>query len=111
MVGSKAHNLMRMARRGLPVPPGFVLGTGVCRAYLEHGPAALKDLDEVLERELDALGARTGRRFGDPKRPAPRVGALRRRSLDAGHDGDGAQHRTDASNAAGPASPDRQPAT
>ena len=31
MVGSKAHNLMRMARRDLSVPPGFVLGTGLCR--------------------------------------------------------------------------------
>jgi len=69
MVGSKAHNLMRMARRGLLVPPGFVLGTGVCRAYLDEGPAALAGLDEVLERELEALGTRTNRRFGDPKRP------------------------------------------
>ena len=69
MVGSKAHNLMRMGRRGLSVPPGFVLGTGLCRAYLDCGPAALDGLEEVLERELEGLGARTGRNFGDPKRP------------------------------------------
>lgn len=69
MVGSKAHNLMRMARRGLSVPPGFVLGTGLCRAYLDRGPDALVGLDEVLARALEDLGARTGRRFGDPKRP------------------------------------------
>jgi pyruvate,orthophosphate dikinase len=69
MVGSKAHNLMRMARRGLLVPPGFVLGTGFCRAYLDQGLAALAGLDDVLARELEALGARTNRRFGDPKRP------------------------------------------
>jgi len=69
MVGSKAHNLMRMARRGLSIPPGFVLGTGLCRAYLDRGPAALHGLDAVLERELEGLGARTGRHFGDPKRP------------------------------------------
>ncbi len=69
IVGSKAHNLMRMARRGLPVPPGFVLGTDLCRAYLHRGPAALEGLDEVLVRELDRLGQRTGRIFGDGKRP------------------------------------------
>ncbi len=69
IVGSKAHNLMRMAGRGLPVPPGFVLGTNLCRAYLDRGASALDGLDDTLARELDALGARTGRRFGDPKRP------------------------------------------
>ena len=69
MVGSKAHNLMRMGRRGLSVPPGFVLGTGLCRAYLDHGSAALDGLEDVLQRELEGLGACTGRLFGDPKRP------------------------------------------
>lgn len=69
MVGSKAHNLMRLARRGLPVPQGFVLGTGLCRAYLDRGPEALAGLDEALEREIDQLGTRTGRHFGDPKHP------------------------------------------
>jgi len=69
IVGSKAHNLMRMAQRGLPVPPGFILGTGFCRAYLEHGALALEGVDELLESELDALGARMGRHFGDAKRP------------------------------------------
>jgi len=68
-VGSKAHNLMRMARIGLPVPAGFVLGTELCRAYLAHGPAALEGLDRILERELAALGTVTGTMFGDPRRP------------------------------------------
>lgn len=69
MVGSKAHNLMRMARRGLPVPPGFVLGTSLCRDYLARGDKALAGLGDVLERELEHLASTTGRRFGDPKRP------------------------------------------
>jgi len=69
VVGSKAHNLMRMACRGMPVPPGFVFGTDLCRAYLSRGEAALAGLDAVLERELQQLGVATGRRFGDPKRP------------------------------------------
>jgi len=69
IVGSKAHNLMRMARQGLPVPPGFVLSTAVCRDYLEHGPASLASLDAVVGRELGRLGSLTGRYFGDARRP------------------------------------------
>jgi pyruvate, orthophosphate dikinase len=68
-VGSKAHNLMRLAACGLPVPPAFVLGTEICRDYLRRGAAALTGLADVLDRELRELGARTGRRFGDAKRP------------------------------------------
>ena len=68
-VGSKAHNLMRIARRDLPIPPAFVLTTSVCRNYLKHGAAALEGLDEVLDRELSQLGKITGRRFGDPRCP------------------------------------------
>lgn len=68
-VGSKAYNLMRMARRGLPVPPGFVFGTNLCRAYLSRGDAALANIDVVLERELEQLATATGRRLGDSKRP------------------------------------------
>lgn len=68
-VGSKAHNLMVMARSGLPVPPGFVLGTGLCRAYQELGADALGALESVLADEMAALGKALGRRFGDVKRP------------------------------------------
>lgn len=68
-VGSKAHNLMLMAQHGLPVPPGFVLSTDLCRAFTEHGAEALDGLDRVLDSELDRLGTHIGRRFGDLKRP------------------------------------------
>jgi len=68
-VGSKAYNLMVMAQHGLPVPPGFVLGTQVCRNYLGHGLHALDGLDVVLAAELDRIGSLMGRHFGDAKRP------------------------------------------
>ena len=69
LVGSKAHHLMRIARCGLPVPPGFVFPSQLCRDYLRHGPAALEGIDEILVRELDHLGTLTGRGFGDARRP------------------------------------------
>jgi pyruvate,orthophosphate dikinase len=68
-VGSKAHNLMRLAGRGLSVPPAFVLGTEICRDYLRRGATALEGLEAVLGRELQQLGVRTARHFGDVKRP------------------------------------------
>jgi pyruvate,orthophosphate dikinase len=68
-VGSKAHNLMRLAQRGLPVPPAFVLGTEICRDYLKRGAAALEGLDGILNCELQQLGGLIGRYFGDAKRP------------------------------------------
>lgn len=69
VVGSKALNLMIMAQAGLPVPPGFVLSTELCRAYMEQGPGILSALKAVLTEELEALEKQTNRRFGDPKRP------------------------------------------
>jgi pyruvate,orthophosphate dikinase len=69
IVGSKAHNLMRMAACGLPVPPGFVIGTQICRDYLRRGPEALVGLPDVLKGELDRLGVRSGRQIGDTRRP------------------------------------------
>ena len=69
VVGAKAYNLMRIARRGLSIPPAFVLTTSLCRDYLKNGPAALEGLDEVLDRELTWLGTIAGRHFGDPRCP------------------------------------------
>src|SRR5512135_1859163 len=33
VVGNKGANLIRMAEAWLPVPPGFVLPTSLCRSY------------------------------------------------------------------------------
>jgi len=68
VIGGKAQGLMRMASLGLPVPPAVVIGTRWCAPVLQHG-----GLPEALRNELpDALAwlqQRTGRAFGDPRRP------------------------------------------
>jgi len=67
-MGSKAHGLMRLARLGLNVPPAFVLGTEICRSYLDGGK--LPDgTRELLARGLRELEAATGRGFGRERRP------------------------------------------
>ncbi|GGZ43922.1 pyruvate, phosphate dikinase [Streptomyces poonensis] len=68
LLGGKGANLAEMTRLGLPVPPGFVITTEACRAFLATGgePAGL--WREVSGR-LEALEAAAGRRLGQPDDP------------------------------------------
>ncbi|HEX8940544.1 MAG TPA: pyruvate, phosphate dikinase [Candidatus Limnocylindrales bacterium] len=68
LVGGKAANLNVMATElGLPVPPGFVVTTAACRAFLAEGwPAGL---DEQLRAHMARVEAVVGRRFGDASDP------------------------------------------
>ncbi|HVN44401.1 MAG TPA: PEP/pyruvate-binding domain-containing protein [Steroidobacteraceae bacterium] len=68
-VGSKAWGLLRMTRRGLRVPPAFVLGTAVCRDFLARGGALSDEVHGMLEAGLGRLADATGQRFGDARRP------------------------------------------
>ncbi len=69
LVGGKAANLAVMLgpELGLPVPPGFVVTTEACRAYLAGGWP--DGLDEELRERMAGVEAATGRRFGDPANP------------------------------------------
>lgn len=68
-IGFKAHNLARMARLGLPVPEGFVLGTALCDAYLAETAQATERLRPALDAALRELERSSGLRFGDARRP------------------------------------------
>ncbi len=68
LLGGKGASLAEMTRAlSLPVPPGFVITTDVCRRYRTGGwPAGL---DAAIDEHLARLGERMGRRLGDPVRP------------------------------------------
>lgn len=68
-VGSKAAGLMRMAKAGLPIPPGFVIGTEVCRQYLKQGRKTTECLADELDRAIVQLSGIAGRHWGDARRP------------------------------------------
>ena len=51
LLGGKGSNLCEMTRLGLPVPPGFVITTQVCRDYLAG--------DYTLPEGLATTDART----------------------------------------------------
>ncbi|MHB1373353.1 MAG: PEP/pyruvate-binding domain-containing protein [Thauera sp.] len=62
MLGVKAWNLARMAALGLPVPPGFVIGTGWCADPQGLGEHHWRPALETLEKAC-------GLRLGDPRHP------------------------------------------
>ncbi|MCW2543905.1 MAG: pyruvate, phosphate dikinase [Frankiales bacterium] len=68
LLGGKGANLSEMTNLGLPVPPGFVITTEACTAYLESGevPAALA---AEVTSHLEALEKQMGRALGDADNP------------------------------------------
>jgi pyruvate,orthophosphate dikinase len=70
LLGGKGANLCEMTQIGLNVPPGFVISTEACLAYIGDKNHNLPDgvISQVKQNMLAAENA-TGRRFGDPKNP------------------------------------------
>ncbi|HEX5597097.1 MAG TPA: pyruvate, phosphate dikinase [Micromonosporaceae bacterium] len=68
LLGGKGANLAEMTNLGMPVPPGFIITTEACRAFLANG----REPDELagqIDQHLAALEATMGRRLGDPDDP------------------------------------------
>jgi len=69
ILGGKGANLSEMSKLGLPVPPGFVISTGVCTHYHEHAGKYPRELETEVHDALAHVEGIVGRRFGDPERP------------------------------------------
>lgn len=69
ILGGKGANLAEMCSIGLPVPPGFTIGTEVCDYYNKHG----KKYPEALQKQIDAnivmLEKSMQAKLGDSKNP------------------------------------------
>ena len=68
LLGGKGANLAEMTNLGLPVPPGFVISTEACRAYLGTGRAP-DGLTAEIDEHLAALEQAMGKQLGDPADP------------------------------------------
>src|SRR5438094_5782123 len=68
LLGGKGANLAEMTNLGLPVPPGFIITTEACRAFLTTGSEPRSRAEEIDEH-LSALEDKMGRRLGDPADP------------------------------------------
>lgn len=70
LLGGKGANLCEMTQIGLHVPPGFVISTEACLAYLDQKKRGLqKGLIDEIRRAMDALEKKTGKGFGNPDKP------------------------------------------
>ncbi|MFE1257442.1 pyruvate, phosphate dikinase [Streptomyces fungicidicus] len=77
LLGGKGSNLAEMTRLGLPVPPGFVITTEACRAFLTTGgepPGMSREVSDHLAALEEAAGRRLGQR-DDPLLLSVRSGA------------------------------------
>lgn len=67
-VGGKGYGLIDMAKSGLRVPPGYVIGTAACHEYLAQNRLPDSLSDEVFQ-QLSVVEERTGKTFGDGPTP------------------------------------------
>ena len=68
LLGGKGANLCTMAQAGLPIPPGFILTTEVCRKYMQN-PAIMDEVWDDVKASVAQLEKDTGKGFNDPKNP------------------------------------------
>jgi hypothetical protein len=68
LLGGKGANLCEMTQIGLNVPPGFVVTTEACLAYLEKNQLPEGLMDDVRAR-MKTLEKKTGKGFGSADNP------------------------------------------
>jgi len=69
LLGGKGRNLCEMVQLGLPVPPGFVISTQVCRDYLTKQRTIPEGLEESIKENIHLLERSIGRSFGSTSSP------------------------------------------
>ena len=70
LLGGKGANLCEMTQIGLPVPPGFVISTEACLAYLHKKKKGLDpELMKQIRIAMAELEEKTGKGFGYGKNP------------------------------------------
>jgi pyruvate, orthophosphate dikinase len=68
LLGGKGANLAEMTGMGLPVPPGFIVSTEACHAFLDTGSAP-SELSAQVDEHLAALEKAMGKTLGAPEDP------------------------------------------
>jgi len=70
-LGNKGHNLIKLAGKGISVPPGFILTTEVfrCREAINNFEPVKEHLNREIYSAMQRLEAFTKRTFGDATNP------------------------------------------
>lgn len=70
LLGGKGANLCEMTQIGLRVPPGFVITTEACLAYLDNPKRVLPEgVMEQVDKYLAEVEQKSGRKFGGRTNP------------------------------------------
>ena len=69
LLGGKGYGLVEMTSLGLPVPPGFVITTDVCKQFYEAGGKVPAGLFGQVRAKIAAVERQTGKVFGGEDRP------------------------------------------
>ena len=69
LLGGKGAGLSEMTRLKLPVPPGFVITTEVCKAYYANGKKLNRDVLAQVNRNIAKMEKKTGKGWNDPNNP------------------------------------------
>jgi pyruvate,orthophosphate dikinase len=69
LLGGKGVGLAEMTQLGVPVPAGFTITTEACRDYMRAGEQMPAGLAEEIERHVETLEQKSGKRFGDRHDP------------------------------------------
>lgn len=69
LLGGKGANLCEMTNIGLPVPPGFIITTDVCRDFYGEGGRLPSNLMDEVRVAMEDIERDLGKKFGDPANP------------------------------------------
>jgi len=69
LLGGKGAGLCEMTRLKLPVPPGFVITTEVCKKYYENKKKLSKSLLSEVKRNISKIEKKTGKKWNSKENP------------------------------------------
>jgi pyruvate,orthophosphate dikinase len=69
LLGGKGSGLCEMTRLKLPVPPGFVITTEVCKNYYENNKTLSKNLISEVKKNIAKIEKKTGKKWNSKEDP------------------------------------------
>ena len=69
LLGGKGAGLCEMTRLKLPVPPGFVITTEVCKKYYKNNKKLPSDLISQVKKNISKIEKKTGKKWNSKENP------------------------------------------
>ena len=69
LLGGKGAGLCEMTRLKLPVPPGFVITTEVCKKYYENNKKLPKEVISQVKKNITKIEKKTGKKWNSKDNP------------------------------------------